>query len=124
MIDTIAKNLRAMPYNEMMHLAQHVSQQLKSAGVRDPVTPELLAGILSHISVPRSEVADKESKILLKAFSRKRQVNIKKFNTGYAIEVPTLPGSTVTGTDLRAMFGQMLDQIVTMELMGGGSSRG
>lgn len=122
MIETIAKNLRAMPYNEMMDLAKQIHKGLTAVGAKS-CSPELLAGILSHISAPPSASAEKEAKILLQAFTRKRQVNIKKFNTGYAIEVPTLPGSTVTGTDLRVMFGQMLDQIITMELMGGGSTR-
>lgn len=123
MIETVAKNLRAMPFNEMMDLARYISERLHVHSTGRPASPELIAEILSHISAPPSEAAQKETKILLQAFTRQRTINIKKFNTGYAIEVKTLPGSTVTGTDLRVMFGQMLDQIVTMELMGGGSTR-
>lgn len=119
MITTLTKNLHAMPYTEMMELARYLAAELDTG-----TTADRIAEILSKADFADNQSEKQEQKILLEAFSRKRQVNIKKFATGYAIEVPTLPGSTVTGTDLRAMFGQMLDQIVTMEALGGGSTRG
>lgn len=122
MIDTIAKNLRAMPYPEMMALAKYLSKELGGGTFSAEYIAEILSRAGTDLGDRKAE--EQERKILLQAFTRKRQVNIKKFATGYSIEVPTLPGSCVTGTDLRAMFGQMLDQIVTMELLGGGSTRG
>ncbi len=120
MIDTIAKNLRAMPYPEMMQFAKLVAAHLP-AGNNHLAVAEALIKACNQCQP--SDLMQKEAKVLLQAFTRKRVVNVKKFSTGYAIEVPTLPGSVVTGTDLRAMFGLMLDQIVTMEVLGGGSTR-
>lgn len=121
MLQTLLKNLDAMPYSEMMVLARYLEKQMPGCNL----TSELVASVLSEAKAGLSEnkTEQQEQKILLQVFSRKRTINIKKFNTGYAIEVPTLPGSTVTGTDLRAMLGQMLDQIVTVEVLGGGSTR-
>jgi hypothetical protein len=117
MIETVTKNIAAMPYSEMMILAKYLAQNLLAS----KNSPEFIAEVLSRA---RADLGDQklyaqENKILMKAFARKRQVNVKSLSSGYAIEVPSLPGSTVTGTDLRAMFGQMLDQVVTMEVLRG-----
>ena len=53
MNDTLTKNLRCLPYHQMMELAQYVVQSLQARGACTiGITPELIAELLS--SVPSS----------------------------------------------------------------------
>lgn len=123
MIDTICKNLAQLPYDEMLLLAQYLSENL------DPLMlkrPEVVASVLSRArhDLTQHSSQDHEKQLLSQAFARKRVVSVKTLGTAFVIEIPSIPGTVVTGTDLRAMLGQMLDQVVTMEVLGGGSTRG
>lgn len=122
-LDALIKQLRQLPYADMMELAEVVREQLvkrhADAGI-SVIGQRSIADVLSAIqigSVPQSEVTTAEQRILREIFTRKRQVTINKQGAGYAMEILTVPGSQVLGTDLRVIFPQMLDQITTLSAL-------
>ncbi len=120
MNDTLVKVLRTLPYVQMMELANFIAGEL-NRGEREPdlISAECIAEILVKVPLADTDLEKRERALLKQAFRIKRAVTVRNFAQGYSVEVQTLPGSTVTGTDLRAMFGQMLDQIVTMQVLSG-----
>lgn len=63
--------------------------------------------------------SEQENLLLSGIFARQRAVNIKSYNHSqfFVMDIPSVQGSTVVGNDLQVMFGQMLDQIITMEAL-------
>ena len=118
-IDNLIRQMRQLPYADMMELAKAVHERLEAQGASTlGVERTLIADVLSSIevgSVPTSELTTEEQAVLRKVFNRKRTVTIAQLPTGFRMECSTLQGSGVLGTDLRVMWSNMLDQIVTLE---------
>lgn len=113
---SVMKEVRQLSYADMMALAQELSKQL--GGLQNP-TANHLADLLVKLNVAPVELSDlekQEDKILQQIFKVKRQI-IMKHDKGFTLDIPTLQASTVVGISPRAMFPQMIDQIVTMHAL-------
>lgn len=127
-LEALQKSLRTLPFKDMVEFAKSLREFLIAA---DPhglqhlhqVTPYELADALQLAAkignTYLSEETGAERTCLLKLFVRKRQVNIKTFNTGFVVDIPSLKGSTVSSRDLREGLQQCLDQVVTIKALHG-----
>jgi hypothetical protein len=116
------KHIRALPYHEMLELAKHVEKELRRAR-EEKEAGDVLAKVLSRAAVAFdpssiSEAVKNEEKMFRRAFARKRSIAIESKSNGWEVHCSTLPGSQVIGTELRPLFPQMLDQIITLEALG------
>lgn len=123
-LSQLTKQIRALPYADMMLVAEEIVVRLNSAK-DDKLNAQMVATALAGIAIEplsQSEVTKQEDVILGKIFSRKRTISITRRTNGWEISVPTLPASSVVGTELRPMFPMMLDQIITMHVLSHGNS--
>jgi hypothetical protein len=115
---SIAKQLRLLPYNDMMELAVLVEKYLANRSQSQTISAPLIAGILAQLPVEGvTEAIAQDEQILKEIFRRKRSINITRANAGWEIDIPSLPGSQVFGTELRPMFGTQLDQVITFHVL-------
>jgi hypothetical protein len=122
-IENLTRQLRALPFCDMMQVAEELRERLMAQAPQDGfVQPVNLAKILSQLSttdISLSEGTQADEKVLKRIFSRKRTFSISRQGTaGWDMFCSTLPGSNVLGTELRPMFGLMLDQIITFHELG------
>lgn len=113
-LKSVMKEMRQLNYADMMVLAEELAKQVP----QNP-TANHLASILIQLDVAPAEMSDlekQEDKILREIFKVKRQLIVKHDN-GFSMGIPTLPASTVIGVSPRAMFPQLIDQIVTMHAL-------
>ena len=114
-LPVLMKALRQLTYAEMIKLAEELDKQLQ-CDANNPTN--VIAEVLSKLDFPEIKDAYKQEHALLKqAFSRKRSIAVKFDKGGFYAACETLPGSQVVGLDLRALFPQMLDQIVTLQAL-------
>lgn len=118
----VMKHIRALPYHEMLELAKHVEKELRRSR-EEKEAGDVLAKVLSRTAVTFdaasiSEAVKQEERMFRRAFSRKRTIAVDAKSHGWEIHCSTLPGSQVIGTELRPLFPQMLDQIITLEALG------
>ena len=117
----VVQELRNLTYNEMMELAQRIAREI-DARIRaaDQETPgNVLAEIISKLNIVSPELTDlekHEAKYIQEIFSRRRAITIKH-DKGFSMTCESLPGGAVVGTDLRKMFNQLMDQLVTMHAL-------
>ncbi len=116
-LPVLMKALRQLSYSEMMKLSDELTKQLETQrSFHDKQNH--LADILSKLEFPAVAAVIKQEDVLLRqSFSRKRSISVKFDKGGYYVVCETLPGSQVVATDLRSVFPQMLDQIVTMQAL-------
>lgn len=115
----VVKQIRALPYADMMMVANEVKDRIKDL-TSQKIEAVVLADILSRIQpgdIPVSDATKEEEKILNEVFRRKVSLSIQRLDKGWEIGVSVLPGSNVVGTELRPMFGQLLDQVITMHVL-------
>jgi hypothetical protein len=114
----VIKELRNLTYNEMMELAQALDREIeKKTGSTEQ--PNVIAEILAKLNIVTPELSDvekNEAKFLQEIFNRKRSITVK-WDKGFAVSCDSLPAGGVVGVDLRPMFGQLLDQLVTMHAL-------
>lgn len=118
----VMKHIRALPYHEMQELSKHIEAELRRSR-NEKETGDILANVLSRAAVgfdPTSitDAVKQEEKLFRLAFSRKRAISVKSQQNGWEVRCDTLPGSQIIGTQLRPLFPQMLDQILTLEALG------
>lgn len=119
-VASVIRAIRSLPYQDMMLVANELRDRIGEL-THNKIEAVTLAEILVRLQTdqqPLSEQTREEEKILVEIFNRKRSVNISQRGTGWVIEIPTLDGSQVLGTELRPMFPMMLDQIITMHVLG------
>lgn len=122
-IETVMKQLRNLSYNDMMVLATQLAKTLQSKH-NDKLDAHLVATSLLGLAIcpPAPSVAtQRDEQILTKVFSRKRQINVTRHHQGWEMQIPSLAGSQVMGSELRSMFPMMLDQVITMHVLQQGS---
>ena len=121
-IQNLTKQLRALPFLDMMQVAEELRARLVAQAPKDGfVEPANLARVLAQLDttdITLSEMTQAEEKILRRIFARKRTVSIQRQGQGWEMSCSTLPGSQVLGTELRPMFQLMLDQVITMHELG------
>lgn len=119
-LQTALKQLKVLSYADMMVLGEEVSKRLTQYHTGS-IDAQLIAGTISRIAnestLEPTDISRQEDKILKTVFKRKRQINVEPHLGGYGLSVPTVQGSNVVGTDLRAMFPMMLDQIITLHIL-------
>lgn len=118
-IDTLMKQIRMLPYNDMIVVASEVAKSLQAKRT-EKIDAHMMATALLALSVAPPELSEqskREEQVLGKIFSRKRTINVSRHNSGWTIEVPSLPASQVIGTELRVMLPMLLDQIITMHVL-------
>lgn len=118
-IDSIIKQLGELPYTDMVEFATKLRDEL-AAPVGRMLDAHTIAQVLAGLepgSIEDSAETKMERRLLTEVFTRKRQISVSRHGNGFAVEVLTVPGSRVVGTDLRHMLGQMLDQIATITAM-------
>lgn len=115
----VIKELRNLTYAEMMELAQRMVREIDARSSDSESPANTLAEIISKLNIVSPELSDiekNEVKFLQEIFVRRRSITVK-FDKGFSMSCETLPGGAVVGTDLRVMFNQLLDQLVTMHAL-------
>lgn len=118
-IPHLIRQIRALPYNDMMMVANELRDRIDEL-THHKIEAGVLADILSRLqagTVKPSDATLQEEKILREIFSRKRQITVSRKGNGWEIDVPSLLGAQVLGTELRPMFQMQLDQIITMHVL-------
>lgn len=118
-IPHLIRQIRALPYNDIMMVANELRDRIGEL-THHKIEAVVLADILVRLqagTVKPSDATLQEEKILREIFSRKRQITVSRKGNGWKIDVPSLPGAQVLGTELRPMFPMQLDQIITMHVL-------
>lgn len=104
----LAMMLRSMPYVE---LEQFVKAIRAHTGERLKMSDDDLIRMLVYSAqqVPQEIPDTPEAQMTKKAFGRVRAIHIKPQGAGWSMSCNSLPGAAVVGTDLREMFGQLVD---------------
>lgn len=124
----VYKLLAQLTYNDMQALAEEIHTRMRAAGQYSTVGPS--AAELSALLATMGEelrgddaVDPQERKLLAQVFNRKRTVSIQRSGGGYAVTLPTVPGSSVVGADLREALAYMLDQVIAHQALTGGNNK-
>jgi hypothetical protein len=118
-IAAVIKQIRALPYADMMMVAHELRSRIGDL-TQQKIEAVVLADILSRMQVgdiPLSEQSQQEEEVLRNIFRRKLSLTIQREGAGWNIEVPTIAGTQVLGTELRPMFNQLLDQAITLHVL-------
>lgn len=118
-IASVIKQIRALPYADMMMVAEEIKARVKDL-TQQKIEAVVLADILSRMqigNIPLSEQSEQEEKILRQVFRRKLSLSIQQNGKGWDIGISTIAGTQVLGTELRPMFGQLLDQAITLHVL-------
>jgi len=118
-ITHIVKQIRALPYADMMIVAEEVRDRIHDL-TQHRIEAIVLADILSRIKPPTESVdaATVEDELILREIFRvKRSLTIAKHGKGWEIDIATVPGAQTMGLELRPLFNMMLDQIITLHVL-------
>lgn len=117
----IIKQIRALPYADMMVVTGEIRDRIHDL-TQQRIEANTLAEILSRLNtgnkLAASDETKEEEKVLREIFRIKRALSVQRHgNGGWAVEINAVPGSQVVHTELRAAFGMMLDQIITLHVL-------
>lgn len=118
-VSHLVRQIRALPYADMMMVANEIRDRLGDL-TQQRIEANTLAEILSRLNegaIPISDATKEEEKVLKQIFRVKRAMSIQQHGSGWAIEVNSVPGSSVVHSDLRSSFGMMLDQVITIHCL-------
>lgn len=118
-VPSLIKQIRALPYNDMMMVAEEIRDRIKDL-TQQKIEAVVLAGILSRLSQGESELdaaTKEEEKVLKEIFRRKYNLTIIRHGNGWQIDIPAVRGAQVVGPELRGLFPMMLDQIITLHVL-------
>jgi hypothetical protein len=116
---SLIKQIRSLPYADMMLVATEIRDRIKDL-TQQQIEAVVLANILSRLQeaeIPASEQTTEEERVLRELFRVKRVISVTRKNQGWHLNIPTVSGSDVLGTDLRGMLGMMLDQVITLHVL-------
>lgn len=124
MIADFVRQLRVLPYADMMVVAraltQTLSDQQKASGTKviDPMHVAEALLQLSKMKIEDSPNTTQEHKIAQDIFARRRSISIKAVNGGYQFDLSTCNAS-VMNKDLKTGLSQLIDTIVTAQALRG-----
>lgn len=121
MIADFLKQLRALPYADMMIVARELKAMLPVVGHIDNLAPNDIAGALSRLaSMPLEDAPNTtaEHKMLRQIFGRRRSISIRECNGGFELQLQTL-NATVLHKDLKVGLGQLVDTVVAARALKG-----
>jgi hypothetical protein len=123
-IADFVRQLRVLPYADMMVVAraltQTLSDQQKASGTKviDPMHVAEALLQLSKMKIEDSPNTTQEHKIAQDIFTRRRSISIKAVNGGFQFDLSTCNAS-VMNKDLKTGLGQLIDTIVTAQALRG-----
>lgn len=115
----VIKQIRALPYSDMMLMASEIRDRVGEL-TQQKIEAVMLADILARINpgnLALIDLAQEEEKVLRDIFRAKRAMSIQKMDKGWSIGITNIPQASAVGPELRPLFGQMLDQIITMHVL-------
>jgi len=119
-VSSLIKQIRALPYADMMMVAEEVRDRIKDL-TQHKIEAIVLADILARLqpgTIDLSESTREEEKVLKDIFRRKYSLTIQRHgNGGWAVDIPAVPGAHVVSTELRQAFPMMLDQVITLHVL-------
>ena len=118
-VSHLIRQIRALPYSDMMQVTNEVRDRLFDL-TQQRIEANVLAEILSRLQegqVPLSDATKEEEKVLREIFRVKRSMTIQKHHTGWSMEINSVPGSQVVHTELRTALNMMLDQMITLHVL-------
>ncbi len=106
--------LYTLPYREMRELSKEVNEGLRQYG--DPDTAAV-AEVLSGLAGTEDTQETKDEKLILHSmFTRKKQITIQPFDSGFKIDIPA-QGITIYTDDVRDGISQALDNLVALKVL-------
>lgn len=115
MISDFLKQLRNMPYTDMMLIANELGKHIAVKGSQRDIADALAA--LATTQLPdRSDISKIEQDALRKVFGRDRAIKVRRMNgagtpgkVGWHVEITGPYGATVYNTDLKTALDNLLD---------------
>ncbi len=117
MLADFLKELRKLPYSDMMQVAKALSEEMDNVYSANKIADDLAT--VSQMKIADSGSTQVDQKIVRKLFGRKRSISIRPDGAGYRVSVPTLNVNT-SHTDLRSALTHVIDIAVTAEALKGG----
>lgn len=118
MIADFLKQLRQLPYQDMMIVAQELTRELEKHGAEDTSDVAAALSAVAGMKLEDSMSTQQEHKILRELFSRKRSISVKEHNGGFTIQLDTLRGHMMH-KDLKQGISLMLDTLVAAQALKG-----
>lgn len=117
----LIKQIRQLPYADMILLAQEMSSELQ-AKLGVSAEAFVLADIMSRLKAGAEKLTETEARemqTLKKIFKRKRALNVALMShgAGFSVNISELPASVAHGPDLRKAINDSLDQVITYHLL-------
>lgn len=116
MIADVLKQIRLLPYQDMMAVARELNCALPG-NVPVQTIADALAEI-AHVKVDDSAQTTAEQKLLHQIFARRRSISIKSVRGVFQIELQTLNGAVIH-KDLQVGLQQLIDTVVTAQALRG-----
>jgi hypothetical protein len=122
MITDFLKQLRNMPYTDMVLIASELGKHIQVKGSTRDIADGLAA--LAATPLPdRSDISKAEQEALRKVFGRDRTIKVRKLNNngkhGWHVEVTGPHGASVVNTDLKTALDQLLDTVAAAAALKG-----
>jgi hypothetical protein len=112
------REIRLLPYGQMVELAQNIALQLGDTAKRD-INAVAIADVLSRIagdSEPASTRSMQEEQTLREALRRVTNFTIKPVQNGWTLTC-TAQNIAISGPELRALLCAALDQLIVYHIM-------
>ena len=117
-LQNLTKQIRNLPFTEMLEIAKNLCVELDKRGEEDIDAFLIAQALIASVSGPMtvSDLTANEEKLFRKMFSRKRAVTIS-YDGCWRVSLANVAGASAQGTELRATIGQMLDSAVTIHIL-------
>lgn len=115
----LVRQIRALPYNDMMMVANEIRARIGEL-TNQQIEAVVLADILARLApgdVATSMATQEEEKVLREIFRVKRTITVQRHEKGWHVDIPTLPAGSIYNTELRSAVPLLLDQIITMHVL-------
>lgn len=115
----LTKAIRLLPFSDMVRLAEDLRLEIEKRK-DDDLDAYVVAHALINACATEIELSDitaNEERVFKDIFSRKRQVTVQRDGSHWKVELPSMNGTQVVGTELRATIGQMLDSAATVHIL-------
>ncbi|NJN37199.1 MAG: hypothetical protein HC794_09340 [Nitrospiraceae bacterium] len=117
-LDVLMREVRLLPYGQMVELAQNITAHLKETE-ETSVNATAIANVLSRIaagSAPASERSMQEEQTLRAALRRVTNFTIKPIQNGWTLTCAA-QNIAISGPELRPLLCAALDQIIVYYIM-------
>lgn len=115
----LTKHIRNLPFSDMVRLAEDLRVEIQKRK-QDDLDAYIVAHALINACSTESELSEltqNEERVFKSVFARKRQITVVRDGSHWKVELPSMTGTQVIGTELRATIGQMLDAAATVHIL-------